>query len=299
MLDESKLLELIAQVRKNEEAAVLAVAPTHPGGLTFHRARALILNPSRWTADERQHVASCRRCASLLASCERNLTHPALSVLVGWLLGELVGGDVRVMKYHLEEGECQRCRRLLDSPWLRAWAALVRSGQRTLAEVRGLVDAAVTAFAPLPAREGAFDPAPRPPFQLRATRPDGSLTVTLRETDEGRCVVHAQTSDAADAGKRVRVEVLGAGEPLEADVSLQPWDGRGCDGQEDLGHFSGVAERLGADCLILAALRNGPPDESPKPPTAYDAAFFGRSVRLHLRRAGEMGLSAVVTGVWV
>jgi hypothetical protein len=116
-------------------------------------------------------------------------------------------------------------------------------------------------FASLPTQVGEFGPATRPPFQLRAVLPDGSLTVTVRETDEGELMAHVRTPDPAKTGRTVRVEIVGAGESLTADVLLEGQDANGCFGRHTFGRFAELAPRLGADCVVLAALVEASPDQ--------------------------------------
>ncbi len=202
-----------------------------------------------WTPEEREHVSECRYCQKIIAM-EWRIQCPSLLSLILHLAGACP--DKQAMQYHLDE--CQRCLRLTQSPWLQGLAALVQAGQRMQAQVEAMLNAVVTAFASLPAPVGAFAPTTRPPFQLRAMSEDGSLIVTLRETDEGELVVHVKTLDPQQAGRIVHVEVIGKGEALTAEVVLQPQGEHGCAGRHTFGKFSELASRLGADCAVLAAL---------------------------------------------
>jgi hypothetical protein len=107
-MDETKLLELFARMRKR--AAAVPVPPyEHPGMLTFARARSLVLNPSLWTEEERRHVSECRRCARLVARCEQVMYHPPWWLLERKLQGQLNGDEAKTLSYHLDQGQCQRC----------------------------------------------------------------------------------------------------------------------------------------------------------------------------------------------
>jgi hypothetical protein len=46
----------------------------------------------------------CRRCAHLVESFERNITHPSLWTLILWQLKKLTDDEAQAMWYHLEEG---------------------------------------------------------------------------------------------------------------------------------------------------------------------------------------------------
>lgn len=228
----------------------------HAGGLSFHRARQLVLNPARRTDEEKRHIdeEGCRRCSSLIKSFERNMQHPSLSVLVGRLLGRLTEDEARVVKYHVEDGECQRCQGVTQSRWLRGLAGMVQGGRRTGRQVQAISSGFAAAFALAPAPVLSFGPA-RPPFRLRATSPDGSLTVTLWEPSPADLVVHVETPDLEKAGRKARVELVGEGEPLkEVDIVLEGQGDR-CTGQLRLGSFAELAPQLGAGCTVLAALK--------------------------------------------
>jgi hypothetical protein len=101
--------ELFAQARQRLSSRPPARTGP-PGCLLFARARALALNPDRWTASEQEHVAGCRRCARLVRDFERNMPHLSFWLLVRRRLGTLAGAEQRLVNYHLENGECRHCR---------------------------------------------------------------------------------------------------------------------------------------------------------------------------------------------
>lgn len=77
--------------------------------LTYSRARALALNPGRTTADERAHIAQCRRCGQLLASFGRHLPHLSVWTLTRRQLGTLRPAEEEAVEYHLLDGGCREC----------------------------------------------------------------------------------------------------------------------------------------------------------------------------------------------
>jgi hypothetical protein len=273
-LTEARLLEILDEVQANAQGAGgQGGMSAHADGLTFQRARALVLNPSRWTPEERAHVAQCRRCARLIDNFEQNMVHPSLGELFSWLVGDQAGEDVQPLRYHLENGECQQCLRLIKSPLLGEQVGRFRNGRGIPDHVRALFGTAVTGFAPLAAPVGAFEGATRPPFQLRAVNPDGSLTVTVRETDEGDLAASVQTPDGTLAGRTVRVELLGAGEPVTAELLLEPQGEDGCTGRHNFGPFAQLAPCLGAGFAVLASPTDAPPRALPQQPGEAPTTF--------------------------
>jgi hypothetical protein len=66
MLDQEKLLELIAEDRKRREADMKPLDGDLSGSLTFSRAQEVALNPSSMTEREQKLVASSPRAARLI-----------------------------------------------------------------------------------------------------------------------------------------------------------------------------------------------------------------------------------------
>jgi RNA polymerase sigma factor (sigma-70 family) len=183
--------------------------------------------------------------------------HPSARLLAGWCLGKLTEGQSAALDGHLAQTQCRRCGHLLRSSWLRALAQPAESGQRTREQVEGILNAAVFALAPLPSPVGAFAGAELPPpFRHRAAHPDNSLVVALRETARGELVVDVCSTDAGRVGRCVAVELIGR-ESLAAEVSLAAHEEGGCTGRHSFGRFDQVTARLGADCAIVAAFRDG------------------------------------------
>jgi hypothetical protein len=250
----TRWLEALAEQERKKVAPSNGAWTPRPGCPPVPRFLKAVLYQD-WSAEEQAHKKDCRYCQTIEERTRQNTWHPTVAQLFGHLLGRLSEDDARDVNYHLAKDNCHSCQRLAHSPWLARLAALVRAGSRTWEEVRVLLDRALAASAPLPAAAGAFDTAPtQPPFQLRVSQPDGSLTATLGETPEGELRVNVETPDPALARRTVHVEVLGEAEPLTADVVLEPWDGRGCDGHHTFGKFPDLAPRLGADCVLLASL---------------------------------------------
>jgi len=125
-----------------------------------------------------------------------------------------------------------------------------------------LVRSAVIGFTPMPQEVGTFTLTTQPPFQWRGQNEDGSLTAVLRETDEGKLVVHVQTPDPQKAGSRVRVEILGK-EMFTKEVKLHHLKGeKGCAGRGTFGRFADIASRLGANCTVVVAPPTGAEDQT-------------------------------------
>ena len=112
----------------------------------------------------------------------------------------------------------------------------------------------------LPRAVGEFATGTRPPFQLRAVASRGDLVVTLRETDQGQLVVHVEAPHCDEHGQTVRVELLGDGEPVVADVELTAVDGEpGCIGRHAFGPFVELVPRLRPAVALLAVLAEKSP----------------------------------------
>jgi hypothetical protein len=280
------LAALAEQERKDLAPSNGAWTPT-PACPPLPRFLTAVLHED-WSAEEQAHKKGCRYCQAMEERTRHNMWHPTVAQLFGQLVGRLPEDDARDVSYHLAEDNCRSCQRLMHSPWLATLAAVVRAGSRTWEEVRALLDGAVAVAGPLPAAGGAFDTAPtRLPFQLRVSQPDGSLTVTVRETPEEELRVHVETPNVAWAGRTVHVEVLGEEEPLTADFVLEPWDGRGCDGQYTFGKFHDLAPRLGAGCTVFAVASEAPLGTAPTTPDAKQLRFDSPGVLWALQREGD------------
>jgi hypothetical protein len=263
-MTEAELLGILAEVKKEEQGEAGRFPPAHPGKLGFARARALVLNPALWQDPDREHVRQCPACARLVEGMERALPHPSWWQLLLWRLGRLPEDEARGLRYHLEDGQCQRClRRIGQSVWLRTLAGLLESGQRTLEQVRALAEGVAAAAGSL-RLAGEFSTETRAPLHLHAARPDKSLAVTVRRVDEGtsegRLVVTVRTPRAEWAGRTVHVEILGKCEPLTAAVVLGRCDEAGCAGQYRFPEpYAVLAPRLGDAPEVMAALTDTPP----------------------------------------
>ncbi len=257
MMTEQELMRLLRAVHKLDiEEQEKRIATERANCLPFTRARALVLDPTLWTESERSHLDTCRYCARLIETIERNI-HPSLWALFLWQLGELSGDEAQVVQYHLESDRCRRCLRLTQSLWLQGLVGAVRTGQRTLAQLEMLLKAlpiVVSNTTPLPAPVPAFAPKLRPPFHIRSESQDGLLVVTVRETDEGELVAYVETPNRELFGRKVKLELLGEGETLTAEVTFDFQHEHGCVGQHSFGQFAELAPRLGSDCQVFAVL---------------------------------------------
>lgn len=211
-----------------------------------------LLSTAAWgfSPSEQAHMVACSFCQKVMAMGWRHGC-PGVGFVVSDMAGLSPAGTA--MREHLENDQCQRCRRLRRSPLLRSAAAALRSGQRLLVGSEAWLDEAVVVTAALPTGVGAFAAFDRGPFRVRAESPGGLVTV-VRETDRGLLVVETDSADTAHEGRTVHVEILGEGEPLEIDLVLGVEGGR-CVARRTVGRFSDVSARLGTSCEVLAVLR--------------------------------------------
>ncbi len=158
--------------------------------LTFERARALALDPGRGTAVEERHRAGCRRCGLMLESFGRQLPHLSLWTLLRRQLGRLSEGERRVVRYHLMEGGCLRCRQREER--LQALA-----GQATL--LRG----------PILFRDPAMVGAATPRPQVTARSETGDLAAELVETGP-EAILEVRTKQVALNHRLVGYSLAGA-----------------------------------------------------------------------------------------
>jgi hypothetical protein len=210
-----------------------------------------LLSTPAWTrpAEERRHTAACPWCQKVLAMAWRQEC-PG----VGQLVVDLAGSSsaAAAMREHLEEDRCPRCRRLMGSALLGSAAAALREGRRSVQALEVWLGQVVAVSTPLPAGAGSFAGFDRGPFRVRAESPGGLVTV-VRQTDRGLVVVETESSDPSLAGRHVRVEILGDGEPLEVDLVLRAEGGRSI-ARHTVGRFSELRSRLGGSCEVVAAL---------------------------------------------
>lgn len=207
--------------------------------------------------EELGHVEACDGCRRTSVTVAATVWHPPLGMLAGRLAEELGDDDAWIVEQHLDGDGCRSCRRLLTSPWLGELAAAVRARGVRRQEVPGRV---AVGAGELPRAVGEFATGTRPPFQLRAVTSRGDLVVTLRETDQGQLVVHVEAPNCDEQGHTVRVELLGDGEPVVADVELSAVDGEpGCIGRHAFGPFVELVPRLRPAVALLAVLAEKSP----------------------------------------
>ena len=205
-----------------------------------------------WGPKERLHVDTCRRCQRTQENVASALWHPDVDTLVGRLSGGLSADDAAAVEHHLDDDQCQACLRLLRSPWLLGVARRARARPPSPIGVREL---RAVACAELPRAVGEFATGTRPPFHLRAVASGGDLVVTLRETDQGQLVVHVEAPTAREDGQTVRVELLGDGDPVVADVEMRAVEGEpGCIGRHAFGPFVDLVPNLRPAVALLAVL---------------------------------------------
>jgi len=172
---------------RSDEAHLPSVLPERC--LRFQRARVLSLDPERGSDEERAHVASCRRCAALVASFAREVPHLSQWSLVRRRLGFLSEGDRLAADYHLEAGGCRRCRE--RDLQLGQVAAFVRSC------------GGVTLPHPSAAAAGTAD------ARLEAASADGTLEADLGKTGD-RMVLEARSKDPSRRGALIGFALRGA-----------------------------------------------------------------------------------------
>ena len=248
------LLEAVADHDLRQLAPVEAglQAPADCPSLTRHRRGALRHD---WAAEELLHVETCLLCRRTQETVASALWHPEVGMLAGRLSRRLGDDDESSLERHLTDDGCQSCRRLLTSPWLLALACRMRRREPGFAAQDDVPARFAIGFAELPRAVGEFATGTRPPFQLRAVASRGDLVVTLRETDQGQLVVHVEAPHYDGEGQTVRVELLGDGDPVVADVELRPVAGEpGCFGRHAFGPFADLVPQLRPAVALLAVL---------------------------------------------
>jgi hypothetical protein len=220
--------------------------------LTRHRRAALRHD---WSPQQLAHVETCSRCRRTRDTVSSAVWHPEVRLLAGRLAGAPATEDQRAVEQHLADDGCQRCERLLASPWLRLQAERARERTATVISPHTLAGPLVVACGELPRAVGEFATDTRPPFELRAVASRGDLVVTLRETDQGQLVVHVEAPNCGEGGQTVRVELLGDGEPVVALVEMKAIEGEpGCTGRHAFGPFVELVPRMRPAVALLAVL---------------------------------------------
>lgn len=254
----SSVLEAVAgrDVRELNRVQAEAGPTVECPPLTRHRRGALRHD---WVAEELVHVETCPRCQRTQETVVLALWHPEVGMLAKSLSGRGGDGEDSVLERHLTNDGCQSCRRLLASPWLHELAGRLRNEQPESGPQDAVPGQLATGFAALPRAVGEFAIGTRPPFHLRAVASRGDLIVTLRETDQGQLVVHVE-APRCNGRQTVRVELLGEGEPLIADVELtEVEDEPGCSGHHTFGSFVELVPTLRPAVGLLAVLtQEGP-----------------------------------------
>ena len=212
-------------------------------------ARLLSTSAKGLFSGERAHVMACPYCQKVLAMAWR-YECPGVGLVVSDLAG--VSPVEAAMQEHLEQDGCVRCRRLRRSGLVRSAVAGLREGRRSVEGLEAWLERTVVVSARLPAGAGSFAAFDRGPFRVRVESPGGLVTI-VRRTDRGLLVVEIESANLQDEGKRVHVEILGEGEPLEVDLFFGNEGGR-CIARHTVGRFSELAPGLGTSCEVLAAI---------------------------------------------
>jgi len=203
-----------------------------------------------WQAQELAHVAGCSRCQQVMVY-EFRAECPGFGLLAHYAAGD--SPFAVAISRHLEEDCVGRCRRRLESPWLKGVAALLRTGahaEDALQEsLRHLASADVhlavaPAFLPLGGETA---------FQVHAVGPGGLIAVTLKQ-EGADLVAYVESPSTSLAGHTVTVELLGQARQLRAQVILRMVDGVGAFGVHSFGNLANLTSDLGPDWEILAVL---------------------------------------------
>lgn len=169
------------------------------------RLRDCLLDPARWTEDERAHQSDCPHCRKTAALMRAELWHPSLL--------ELWKGGSRYVDVHLQRDRCSRCRSAV------AWMERLQApAEEFLRLVRGALS---PAHVPSFAGASSYDTDAAEPFFLEVPLEDGK-TATLREEPgpEGALFVVTLSSREPVAGPQRLVFLDGEGHAV-VDVTLE------------------------------------------------------------------------------
>jgi hypothetical protein len=280
-----KLIDELRSIAENiteEDVSVFAAwqkehgrwnpTPSCPPLPRFHTA---IIRGDDWTESELAHVRACDYCRRTEQKVRQLVWHPTVAQLFMWRLHGLRGSDAEDVTYHLETDGCRRCNLLVEF-WITGLVNLVQEGKRRMEEMAAGLAGVVAGWQRLQPAYG-FDNTTRPPFQFTTALEDGSLSVTVRETDEGQLWVHVLSPQGERAGQVIRVELLGASGPVGSrNVQLKPRPDGGCSGRASFGRFAEVANCLEGECAVVATVvpeGTAEPEGVPQPP----AGHFARS----------------------
>src|SRR5205823_1416278 len=144
--------------------------------------------------------AGCRRCDRLVEMMAREMPHLSLWTLMKQRLGGLNEAERRSIDYHLEEGECSRCR---------ARAGLLGAGAASAARFPGLL-------LPAPHAVGAASGT----LEMNARSPDGRLEAELLE-EERQLVLEVRTREAELQHQLVGYALVGENRQVDGFLVLR------------------------------------------------------------------------------
>lgn len=224
-------------------------------------ARVATSSQRDWTPEEERHIRGCRFCQKVRAMAVGQEAQPRPVDQFLGLLRQLVTGATLVPSIVLEGEGLAFSERLARAPLIRQLSQALASGRQSEADILQLWRwTAMSSTVALPAAAGHAAAAKAPPFRVRAKAEEEALVATLRETEDGRVIVHVRTDDPKLEGAAISVNVVGdpGTEPWVGTITLRRADADELMGQCELGTLSEVAEQLGRSCFLLV---------SPIPPT--------------------------------
>lgn len=284
---ESKLAGWTEKLAERETAEFAAWQKEHgkwnptPDCPPLPRFRTALIRDD-WSTDEQTHIRSCDYCRRVQAKVRESVWHPTIAELFWSKVERLSGAGAEDVAYHLNTDRCRQCNVLVESQLFRTLAELFRRDEQT-ARVQAALAVALVAWRRL--APASFAPETKPPFQLRTELPDGSLSVTVRETDTGELLAHVLSPGAGRAGQTVRVELVGStGSAGFKDVTLEPREQDGCAGRASFGRFEHVAAKLGDGCGVVATVLDAPQAESSPEPTPPGATFSPVGLLVRVRQ---------------
>jgi hypothetical protein len=219
-------------------------------------ARVVTGSQDDWTPEEEKHIVGCRYCQKVRAMAVGQAAQLPLMGRFLELLRQLAtntplepsairGGE------GLTSGE-----RLARAPLIHQLSRALAAGRQSEADVQQWWRrAAMSPPVPLPAAAGHAAAAKTPPFRVRAAAEEAPLVATLRETEDGRLIVHVRTDDASLEGVSIGVNVVGdpGTEPWTGKITLHQAEDGELTGQCELGSISELAQQLGRSCWLLVA----------------------------------------------
>lgn len=207
------------------------------------RFRDLIYRPSTMTPEELRHMRPCRYCRMTLQLCEREAYHPPAAYLMGAPIP--TEEEATAVVFHRERLHCERCQgvthmletlqQLEQRPEYLVWG-----GPKALPSSRLDWQEAIA-----PGLAGFA--AERPRFLGQYPSEDGTVMITVRETDVGDLMLHVDTQAPALQGTLWRVTLLRESNQVVQVVFLvlyPGFDAQRWGAEIRLGHIAEVAQQV-------------------------------------------------------